>query len=575
MATSRIKGITIEIGGNTTKLQEALKDVNKQVSGLNSDLKYLDKALKLDPTNTELLAQKQELLAKNIKATTERLETLRTAQSQMGNYNKLTEEQKENYRTLSVEIVKAESALKGLKKSQDDNSKSMEGNSDSVDDFADSVEDASDKTSIFGEVLKANLASDAIKKAIKAVASAMKEVPKALKEWASMSNTLTEQEAKVRRVLQNTTDATEDEIQGIIDLTGTQEKLGVVSQETQLAGLQELGTYVEQKESLEKLLPVMNDMIAQQYGVGASMESASGIATMMGKVLGNGQVDALSRLGYKFDEAQQQVLKFGTEEEKVAVLSEIITQSVGGMNEALAQTDAGKVAIATSYIDDMKKSIGQLYSDVRNGIMAKFLPAVKTISKAISGMIDGSVSIEEGMNQITEGIKQGIESINLILPELLQKGSEILTTLLQGIVNMIPEIMPTIMLIINNIIQVIVENLPIILDAGIKILMEIIKGIGQALPSLIPVVIQCLMEIVHTITDNIELIIDTGIQILIALIDGIVEALPELIDMLPTIIDKTVDTLINNLPKIIEAGTKLIIALIEGIVKAATRVFCF
>ena len=84
MASKNIKGITIEIGGNTTKLQDALKGVDKQVYSLNSDLKSLNQALKLDPKNTELLAQKHEVLKNNIKATTDRLNTLKEAQRQMG-----------------------------------------------------------------------------------------------------------------------------------------------------------------------------------------------------------------------------------------------------------------------------------------------------------------------------------------------------------------------------------------------------------------------------------------------------------------------------------------------------------
>ena len=109
-----IKGITIEIGGNTTKLQDALKGVNKQIYNCNNELKQLDKALKLDPKNTELLAQKQDVLKNAIKATTDKLDDLRKAQKQMGDYSKLTEEQKEQYRKLSVEITKAESDLKGF-----------------------------------------------------------------------------------------------------------------------------------------------------------------------------------------------------------------------------------------------------------------------------------------------------------------------------------------------------------------------------------------------------------------------------------------------------------------------------
>lgn len=111
---ANIKGITIDIGGNTSKLEDALKDVNKVVYSTNSELKELNRALKLDPKNTELLSQKQELLKNNIKATTERLNSLKEAQKQMGSYSSLTEDQKEKYRALSVEITKGESALKKM-----------------------------------------------------------------------------------------------------------------------------------------------------------------------------------------------------------------------------------------------------------------------------------------------------------------------------------------------------------------------------------------------------------------------------------------------------------------------------
>ena len=114
MASKNIKGITIEIGGNTTKLQDALSKVDKQVYSLNNDLKAVNQALKLDPKNTDLLSQKYDILQRNISATKERLETLKEAQRQMGNYASLTEEQKKQYNQLSLEIAKGEDALKKM-----------------------------------------------------------------------------------------------------------------------------------------------------------------------------------------------------------------------------------------------------------------------------------------------------------------------------------------------------------------------------------------------------------------------------------------------------------------------------
>ena len=81
---ANIKGITIDIGGNTSKLEDALKNVNKVVYSTNSELKQLNQALRLDPKNTELLSQKQDVLKNNIKATTDRRKALKEAQRQRG-----------------------------------------------------------------------------------------------------------------------------------------------------------------------------------------------------------------------------------------------------------------------------------------------------------------------------------------------------------------------------------------------------------------------------------------------------------------------------------------------------------
>ena len=79
---NRIKGITVEIGGDTTKLSKALEGVNKDIKGTQMQLKDVQKLLKLDPSNTELLSQKHKLLADAVTATKEKLEVLKTAAEQ-------------------------------------------------------------------------------------------------------------------------------------------------------------------------------------------------------------------------------------------------------------------------------------------------------------------------------------------------------------------------------------------------------------------------------------------------------------------------------------------------------------
>ena len=82
MGSNNIKGLTVEIGGDVSKLTDSLKSVDTQLKSSASELRQVDKLLKLDPKNTELLAQKQQILAEAIGATKGRLDSLRTAQEQ-------------------------------------------------------------------------------------------------------------------------------------------------------------------------------------------------------------------------------------------------------------------------------------------------------------------------------------------------------------------------------------------------------------------------------------------------------------------------------------------------------------
>lgn len=112
----KIKGITIEIGGDTQKLNKALEDVNKKTRDVQSELKQVERLLKLDPKNTELLAQKQKLLAEAVENTREKLNRLKTAQEQVNEQFRKGEINEEQYRAFQREVVKAEQELKKFEK---------------------------------------------------------------------------------------------------------------------------------------------------------------------------------------------------------------------------------------------------------------------------------------------------------------------------------------------------------------------------------------------------------------------------------------------------------------------------
>lgn len=189
----------------------------------------------------------------------------------------------------------------------------------------------------------------------------------------------TEASAKLAQVMRNTMGARADEIKSIEDLIDAQERLGVVDGAVQTEAAQELATYLTLSKSLQTLLPVLNDMIAQQYGIGASAESAVSIATMMGKVM-NGQTSALSRYGYTFTAAQEAVLKYGTEAQRAAVLAEVVEQSVGGMNAALAATPNGRMAQLRFTLGKIQETFGQAVST----ISVLFLPALNAVCSVLA-----------------------------------------------------------------------------------------------------------------------------------------------------------------------------------------------
>lgn len=113
---SRIKGITVEIGGDTTGLDKALSGVDKEIKETSRNLKDVNKLLKFDPKNTNLLKQKQELLAKQIDSTKNRLNTLKAADKEAKRQLDMGELGKDKYDSLQREIAETQSSLKNLKK---------------------------------------------------------------------------------------------------------------------------------------------------------------------------------------------------------------------------------------------------------------------------------------------------------------------------------------------------------------------------------------------------------------------------------------------------------------------------
>ena len=164
---------------------------------------------------------------------------------------------------------------------------------------------------------------------------------------------------KLEVVMRQRMDATDEDIKSIKAVTTAQKELGVIGGSVQNAGAQQVSTFLTQASTLRTLIPAMNNLLAQQKGVNATQEDAVSIGNLMGKAM-QGQTSALRRVGITFTEAEEQILKYGTESERAATLAKVITNNVGEMNKKLAQTDAGKMKQLQNYIGGIKAKIGSI-----------------------------------------------------------------------------------------------------------------------------------------------------------------------------------------------------------------------
>lgn len=554
----RIQGITIEIDGNTTKLNDALKDTSKVISSTNSELKALNQALKLDPKNTELLSQKQEVLKNNIAATKDKLDTLKEAQRQMGDYNSLTEEQKENYRALSVEISKSESYLKGMKKEL------LSINGINID----KIKNALKKV---GEV-----AVDVVKKIGKVVAgvgTALVSVTAAgVKSYAKL----------------------EQNIGGIETLFGkdAQKVINNAAKAFKTAGVS-----------------------ANEYMEGVTSFSASLLQS-----LGNNTSKAADVADMAFKDMSDNANKFGSDMASIQNAYQGFAKQNYTMLDNLKLGYGGTKTEMQRLLKDAQKLTGVKYniknlSDVYSAIhvIQKELGVTGTTAEEATKTISGSVaSMKAAFDNFLNGSgnpEQLAESINNVLvniatafqnllPNIVKGIGELLTSLTPLLADLLWELLPAILntlsdfieyiykqiakdtdglrktatMIINEFVNFITKNLPMIVELGLMLIIALAEGIADALPEMIPALVECVVKIVEILTDNVDKIVEVAGVLIVALAEGLIKALPKLITAVPKIVTNIVTGIKNVKDKMLDGASTLMSKLKTGITEGIPSV---
>lgn len=239
-----------------------------------------------------------------------------------------------------------------------------------------------------GQQLKGNVINfAALATGIDAAQRSFGQLQGAMQELADAYAVQETAERKLETVMRQRMGASEDDIQSIKDLASAQQEIGVIGDEVQLSGAQQVATFLKERDSLATLMPAMNNLLAQQKGLTATTGDAVQIGNLMGKAM-MGQVDALKRVGITFTEAEGNVMKYGTEQERAAMLAQIITNNVGEMNAELANTESGKQQQLVNTLGDMKEELGALVNGALPfvTIAAESTQALASITTLITGV---------------------------------------------------------------------------------------------------------------------------------------------------------------------------------------------
>ena len=211
---------------------------------------------------------------------------------------------------------------------------------------------------------------------------------------------------RLKTVMEERMKASSADIAAVQATIKAQTQLGILGGSVQKAGAQQVATFLTQRDALVTLIPAINDLVAQQKGLAATEQDAQNIGNLFGKVM-QGQTSALKRVGITFTEAQERVLKMGTEQERAAMLAEVVTNNVGHMNAALGDTAAGAMKQFQNKLAGIKVKMGEIANQVQPALsMATSFVVLASSARSAILAIGGFVKAMGGFKLATFMAKQ-------------------------------------------------------------------------------------------------------------------------------------------------------------------------
>lgn len=558
--------------GGTIKLQQE-SEYKKALSSICDNLKVLGSEMKLvtsqydkNDNSSKKLKETNEVLTKKIDEQQEKVKILKEA---LESAKKETGENSTTTKKWQTQLNDAQSELNKMNREL--------GNSST------NLKEVGENTLKLGDLIKANLISDAIKGGLTAIANGIKSIGSAMSSaivdgasYADNIMTLSAQTGIATDQLQ--------EYQAVAELTD-------VPLETITNSMAKMTKSLTANEEKYKSLGV--SIRNADGSLRNNQEIFNETIGKLGEMSNETERDALSmQLFGKSAQDLNPLIKLGSEglteltdraHEMGAVLDEEALKSLGEVDDQfqifksttkstgniLASAFAPAVSGTTKNINSLMSGVNALIGSVINGNSDGISDAMGMISDSVNTLVE---NISEQIPQLMELAGTLIQTLGQALvdnlPVITSAGLQVITELLNGITSNLGAILPVVIKVLMQVVSSLVENLPMILEAGVKVLVSLVQGIAQSLPTLIPTIMDALLLMVTTLIDNVDLIIDAGIQLIIGLAEGLINAIPVLIDKIPIIIDKLVTAIIGNLPKIIEMGIRIIVELGKGLIMA-------
>lgn len=516
-----LKGITVEIGGDTTKLGDAILKARKSASDLSGELRGVESLLKLDPTNTVLLAQKQDILAESIAGAKDKLKMLIAAQESMSEQLADGKISPEQYRDFEREIESTRQQLTRLEVA-------ASGTDDAVADVGDAAREAGDKAEKASggwSVLKgmmADLAASAIKTAASAIGDTAKEMITGAAEYGDTIDKMSQ-------------------------------KMGMSSdayQEWDFA-LQHCGASIESLKPAMKTLATAAESGSDAFAqLGISQEQ---IAGMSQEQLFDATIAGLQNVT---DETQRTYLAGKLLGRGATELGPLLNTSADDVADMRAQVhDLGgvmgsdAVKAAAAYQDSLQ-NMQYAFSGLKNNISGELLPTLTLIMDGVTKMLTG------GGDEVVAAVGDLVVSLSGQLtaqaPRMMSVALTFIAALVTGLLSALPDLM----------------------GAAIELVGALLLGLADQLPGIITAAMSALLGIVDTITspESITLLIQAAMQLMLALARGLITAIPQLIDAVPGIITNLVESFYAMMPEIIGVGIEIVIALASGLVSNAGHI---